>query len=53
LPADPLFDHLPGNFPTDLDREFLDVGELGPPGDAGLTVDATIQVFGEATQQVL
>jgi hypothetical protein len=50
LPTDPLFDHLPGNLPTDLDGEFLDVGELGPPGDAPLAVDATIQVFGEATQ---
>ena len=38
---------------TDLDGQFLDVGKLGPPGDTPLTVDATVQLFGEATQQVL
>ena len=53
MPADSLFDHLPGDLPTDLDGEFFDVGELSPPRDASLAVDATIQVFGEATQEVL
>jgi hypothetical protein len=53
LPADSLFDHLPGDLPTDLDGELLDVGELGTLGDAPLAVDATIQIFREATQEVL
>jgi hypothetical protein len=53
LPTDSLFDHPLGNLLTDLDGEFLDVGELGPPGDTPLAVDATIQLFGEATQEVL
>jgi hypothetical protein len=53
LTADSLFDHPPGNLLTNLDGEFLDVGELGPPGNTPLAINATVQLFGEATQQVL
>jgi hypothetical protein len=53
LPTDCLFDHSPGNLLTDLNGEFLDVSKLGPPRDAFLAIDATVQIFGEAIQQVL
>jgi hypothetical protein len=52
LAADSLFNHTPGNLFTDLDGELLDIDELGPSWNTPLAVNATIQLFCEATQQV-
>ena len=40
-----LVDHAPRDSPADLDGEFLEVGELGPPRPATKPIDLLEQVF--------
>lgn len=48
-----LIDHALRDGLPELDGQFLQVGELGPPGHALRTVDPVNQLFGDTLEKVL
>lgn len=51
--CEPLLHHVQREGLADLDGHFLDVGELGAPGNTVGAVNPAVEIFCKATQEIL